>query len=98
MESIAFSLKQHLGVLAAVIALLNLFSAVLFGIDKRRAKKRLWRISEAALLWSAVPFSALGALIGMLVFRHKTRHIKFTLTIPLLMILQLGAIAAFTLH
>lgn len=94
METIALFLKEHFGILAAAVALLNLFSAILFGIDKRKAKRKLWRIPETALLWSAVPFSALGALMGMRIFRHKTRHKKFAIGVPLLLILQLGALAA----
>ncbi|MEL7608187.1 MAG: DUF1294 domain-containing protein [Bacillota bacterium] len=97
MESIAFFLKAHLGALVVIAGCFNLFSAALFGIDKRRAIQKRRRIPEATLLWSAVPFSALGALIGMFVFRHKTRHPKFLLGIPLLLLLQLSALAALSL-
>ena len=97
MESILFFLKEHIGILAAVSACLNLYSAALFGIDKRRAKKKLRRIPESTLLWSAVPFSAAGALAGMYLFRHKTRHKKFTVLVPLLLALQLAILAALAL-
>ena len=57
--------------------------------DKRRAKKKLWRIPEATLLAIAVLGGSIGSLVGMYAFRHKTRHIKFTLGIPGILIAQL---------
>jgi uncharacterized membrane protein YsdA (DUF1294 family) len=61
----------------------NLISFALFGIDKRRAIKGVWRISERNLLLGALvaPF---GAFLGMRAFRHKVRKAKFAVTIPLL--------------
>ena len=47
------------------LALLNLLSFSLYGIDKLRAKRGMWRIPEATLLWSAALFGALGAFLGM---------------------------------
>ena len=50
-----------------------------YGIDKRRAKRRKWRIPESLLLGLGVFGGAVGALIGMNLFRHKTRHLYFWL-------------------
>ena len=56
------------------LALLNLLSFSLYGIDKLRAKRGMWRIPEATLLWSAALSGALGAfLFGMSLSRHKTK-------------------------
>ena len=59
-----------------LIAVLNLVSFVLYGIDKHKAKTNRWRISEKTLLlWSAAaPF---GAVVGTKVFHHKTKKLKF---------------------
>ena len=80
-------MPEETAVLIAVyILFMNLFSFLLFGIDKRRAKKNAWRISEQALLMSAFLSGAFGAYAGMKVFRHKTKHRLFTVMIPAAMI------------
>ena len=75
----------------AALVLLNLFAFILFGVDKSRAQRGAWRISERALLLSAACFG--GTLLGMRVFRHKTRHWKFRILVPLLAVAQWGLIA-----
>ena len=57
--------------------------------DKRKAKKKLWRIPEATLLTIAALGGSIGSLAGMYTFRHKTKHLKFTLGIPAILIGQL---------
>ena len=57
--------------------------------DKHKAKKKLWRIPEATLLAIAALGGSIGALVGMYAFRHKTKHLKFTLGIPAILIGQL---------
>ena len=58
-------------------------------VDKRKAKKKLWRIPEAPLLTIAALGGSVGSLIGMYTFRHKTKHIKFTLGVPAILMAQL---------
>lgn len=65
---------------------INLLSFILFAVDKRRAKKKAYRIKESVLLFTAFIGGALGALLSMLMFRHKTQKIKFTLLVPLFLI------------
>ncbi|MBR2795259.1 MAG: DUF1294 domain-containing protein, partial [Solobacterium sp.] len=72
-----------------VLILANLLSFALFGIDKNKAKKGSWRISERALIASAILFGSFGVWIGMKVFHHKTRKPLFAWGVPLLCILQL---------
>ena len=74
---------------------INLFSFFLFGWDKRCAMKGRWRISEAALLLSAVLGGALGAMLGMKEFHHKTRHRKFRILVPLLLFVQIFFLLCF---
>ena len=66
----------------------NLVAFIMYGIDKNRAIKKEWRISEKSLILVSVAGGAFGALLGMHVFRHKTRHIKFQLIIPLTVIVH----------
>ena len=58
-------------------------------IDKEKAKRNLWRISEKTLLITATLGGSLGVLIGMRVFRHKTLHLKFSLGVPALLVLHI---------
>ena len=59
--------------------------------DKRMAQKKLWRIPEATLMAVAAIGGSIGSLIGMYTFRHKTKHMKFTLGIPAILALQVAA-------
>lgn len=57
--------------------------------DKHRARKKQWRIPEATLMGIAAMGGSIGALLGMYAFRHKTRHPKFFIGIPVLLVMQL---------
>lgn len=63
---------------------------LVFGLDKRKARKDRWRVPEATLLLLAVIGGSAGALLGMVVFRHKTRHNKFRIGLPLILLAQLA--------
>ena len=58
-------------------------------LDKHKARKNLWRISESTLLTIALLGGSIGSLVGMYLVRHKTKHFKFTLGIPLILIGQI---------
>ena len=76
------------------LALANLTAFVLYAADKRNSKRGGRRIPESALIRAAVLGGSLGALAGMKLLRHKTKHRKFVVLIPLLLILQIAAAAA----
>lgn len=76
--------------LPIVIIVLSGVSFTLMGIDKSRARKGQWRISEKALFLSAICFGAVGGTIGMFTFHHKTKHWYFRVFFPLLAVLQVG--------
>ena len=59
---------------------------MIFGIDKHKAIKHEWRIPEGSLMGFAALGGALGALLGMKFYRHKTRHAKFTVGVPLILV------------
>lgn len=72
--------------------LINCGSFILFAVDKMLAVKGIRRISEKALILSAVCFGAVGVLTGMLLFHHKTRKPRFSILIPVLVAVQIGCI------
>lgn len=78
-----------LGYLLAV----NITSFLLYGIDKYKAKKGRWRISEATLLTMAVIGGSIGAWAGMRLWHHKTMHKKFKYGIPVIIIMQIALVA-----
>jgi uncharacterized membrane protein YsdA (DUF1294 family) len=71
---------------------LNLITFFVYGIDKWKAKKGKWRISEATLLILAAVGGSIGAWCGVKVWHHKTLHKKFRYGIPAIIILQIAAI------
>ena len=71
------------------LLIMNAAGAISMLADKHRAKKKLWRIPEATLLAIAALGGSVGSLMGMYAFRHKTKHVKFTLGIPGILIAQL---------
>ena len=79
-----------LSVILIVLAAVNLLAFALYGIDKLKAKKGAWRIPESTLLLVAFLGGSLGALLGMELFRHKTKHAKFKVLVPLFLILHIA--------
>lgn len=77
--------------------LINAAGFVLMLADKRKAIKGHWRISERTLLGCAMLGGSIGCLAGMHLVRHKTRHLKFTVGIPVILAIQLiGFILLYT--
>ncbi|ATD55332.1 DUF1294 domain-containing protein [Clostridium chauvoei] len=74
---------------------INLFAMIIMFVDKKKAIKKHWRISEFNLLLIALLGGSIGEYIGMYLFRHKTKHIKFTLGIPVIFLLQILILISF---
>lgn len=72
------------------LLLINAAAFILMLVDKRKARKNRWRIPERTLILSAALGGSIGALLGMYTFRHKTKHLKFTLGIPAILIAQIS--------
>ena len=70
----------------------NIIVTLLYCIDKQRSKKRAWRISESGLIIYAFLFGGAGAVLGMILFNHKTSKMKFRLLVPLAFVLNVVAI------
>lgn len=81
--------KELWQLLGLYLGAVNLAAFVLMGVDKRRAKKGQWRISEKALFLPVVLGGGLGGVLGMRTFHHKTKHWYFRFGFPLLLLLQL---------
>ena len=74
------------------LLIINAIGVLLMLGDKRMAQKKLWRIPESTLLTVAAMGGSIGSLIGMYTFRHKTKHLKFTLGVPAILALQVAAV------
>lgn len=83
-----------LNILTVYLLLVNAIGFQLMLVDKRRAQKKQWRIPEATLITVSAIGGSVGSLLGMYTFRHKTRHPKFFLGIPAILLAQL-ALACF---
>lgn len=70
--------------------LVNVIAFLLYGIDKWKARKGLRRIPERVLLEIAVIGGSVGAYVGMQLFRHKTRKVKFSVGVPIIFFIQIG--------
>ena len=75
------------------LILINLLSFVLYGVDKAKSKGRSRRIPERTLLWVARLGGGVGCWLGMMLFRHKTKHNRFMILVPLWTVLWAAAVA-----
>ncbi len=79
---------ENIGIAYAII--MNIIGYTLMGVDKKRAIRGAYRISEASLFMVAIFGGALGSTIGMHHFRHKTKHWYFRLGLPFIFLIQLA--------
>ncbi len=79
----------------AVLVIMSVTAFITYGIDKRKAVRKKWRIPELTLLLLAFFGGGTGAFLGMLLFHHKTRKWKFRLLVPFFMFLQLALLFFF---
>ena len=78
------------------LIVINLVAFALMGIDKHKAKKKQWRIPERTLFLSAAVGGSVGAMYGMHLFRHKTKHPKFYIGLPCILAAQIITLIAIT--
>ena len=78
---------KHL--IPAYLIIINAAALLLMLIDKQKAKHGKWRISEKALIGAALLGGSIGAILGMNFFRHKTKHPKFSIGLPLILAVQI---------
>lgn len=85
------------GALAVWLIAINLVTFAVYGIDKRRARRGAWRVPEKTLFLLPLLGGSIGALLGMRVFRHKTKHWYFVWGVPAILLTQI-ALAAWLLY
>lgn len=83
---------NFLHIVLIYLAIINVVTFFIYGVDKWKAKKSMWRIRETALLGLAVLGGSIGAWLGMKVWHHKTLHKKFRYGVPAIIIVQLAII------
>ena len=75
--------------LYAYLVIINAMGFLIMLADKKKAQRGRWRIPERTLMAVAILGGSIGSLLGMKLFRHKTKHLKFTIGIPLILALQI---------
>lgn len=73
----------------------NMLVFFLYGLDKWKSVHNRWRIKESLLLFSAFLMGGMGAFLGMVVFKHKTKHLKFKILVPLAIIVNIGIVIGY---
>lgn len=92
MDPVVFPSGSLWMLLAGYVIAMSFVAFCAMGIDKRRAKKDMWRIPEKVLFLLAVLGGSIGSILGMKVFRHKTQHWYFKFGMPLILILQIALV------
>lgn len=87
---------EFLNLTLGFVLVINVVGFLLMGIDKYKAKKRLWRIPEKVLFLPAILGGAIGVYAGMLFFRHKTKHWYFMIGVPAILLVEV--ICAFLIY
>ena len=90
MSGAAASASVGWTVLLVWLAVINLLTFIVYGADKRRARKGKWRVPEKTLFLMPLLGGSIGALLGMRVFHHKTKHWYFVWGIPAILLAQIA--------
>lgn len=76
-------------IILSYLLMINIFTMYTFFLDKSKAKNKKWRIKESTLFLLSIVGGSLGALLGMKLFKHKTKHWYFKYGIPFILIVQI---------
>ena len=90
MDFFSFLLERPIYILYIYLAIITLSTFIVFGIDKYKARNGKRRISEKTLITLCTIGGSIGGLTGIYVFRHKTLHKKFTIGVPVIILLQIA--------
>lgn len=75
--------------------IINIIAFLIYGIDKRKAIKKKWRISEKTLLGISFLGGSIGSILAMFIFKHKTKHYQFLILVPLSFLIHIYLIYHF---
>lgn len=84
--------NASMNILILYLGIINLVAWGLMGADKRRAQKHMWRIPERTMFTVALLGGSLGAILGMYLWHHKTKHWYFVIGMPLIFAAQIAAV------
>ncbi|MCR5343774.1 MULTISPECIES: DUF1294 domain-containing protein [unclassified Butyrivibrio] len=76
------------------LGIINVISFLAMGSDKRKAKRNAFRTPESILFIFALMGGSIGSILGMYIFRHKTKHWYFVVGMPLILLIQIGIVVA----
>ena len=79
------------------LIVINIVAFLAFFIDKKKAEKGKWRISETTLFTLAAGFGSVGAILGMIIFRHKIKKLRFAIGLPVILVIQVVGMLVFML-
>lgn len=85
-------------IILSYLLIINAIAFSLYGIDKKRAKRKEFRIPEKTLLWVARIGGGIGSWLGIKLFRHKTKHTRFRIVVPLWTIIWTAALIVAFFH
>ena len=86
---------QNISNILIYVAIINVVGFLSMGFDKFKAKHEMWRTKEQTLFVIAMIGGSIGSLLGMYIFRHKTKHTNFTVGMPVILITQIVLIIYF---
>lgn len=93
---------MQVGILLMIVLgyllIVNVLGFVLMFVDKKRAQNNQWRIKEATLFLTAAIGGSIGSMLGMKVFRHKTKHLSFLIGMPAIFIVQVALVIGYFVY
>lgn len=93
---------MQIGILLMIVLgyllIVNVLGFVLMFVDKKRAQNNQWRIKEATLFLTAAIGGSIGSMLGMKVFRHKTKHLSFLIGMPAIFIVQVALVIGYFVY
>lgn len=93
---------MQIGILLMIVLgyllIVNVLGFVLMFVDKKRAQNNQWRIKEATLFLTAAIGGSIGSMLGMKVFRHKTKHWSFLIGMPAIFIVQVALVIGYFVY
>lgn len=85
----------YIPLLIVYLVIINVLGFILMHADKKKSQKKRRRVPERVLLGTAIIGGSIGIMAGMEIFRHKTKHKRFSIGVPVILVLQLALVIIF---